>query len=153
MSDQAAPFSALLGGDHQELDLLLEAFRSTSRPAQPRATVFREFAGRLSAHIRLEEEQLFPRFGEGDPGRQQVVERMLEEHRQILDCLRRIEERLTSPDAGTADLEEELVNVLWAHNAREETGVYPWFDEHLTRAEAERLAAALRPDDAPDHPS
>ncbi len=153
MSGEATPFSTLLGGDHQELDLLLEEFRSAPRPARPRAAVFRVFAGRLSAHIRLEEEQLFPRFGEGDPGRQQTVERMLDEHRRILDCLRRIDERLTSSDTGTADLEEELVNVLWAHNAREETGVYPWFDEHLTPAEAERLAAALRPDDAPDDPS
>ncbi len=145
--------SELLGDDHRELDTVFEEFRATPVGDRAQRTkLFRGFAEELRTHIGLEEEHLFPRFGEGDPVRRAMVETMLEEHRRILDVLVRTEGRLAGGDGRTDDLEEELINVLWAHNAREENAVYPWFDEHLSAAEGDPVVRALTPRPARSRP-
>ncbi len=146
--------SELLGADHRELDTVFEEFRTT--PAGDRARrmeLFHAFAEELRTHIALEEEHLFPRFGEGDPVRRAIVETMLEEHRRILDVLVRMEGRLAGEDGRTEDLEEELINVLWAHNAREENAVYPWFDDHLSSAESDPVVRTLTRHPGPSRPA
>lgn len=145
--------SDLLGDDHRELDTVFEEFRTTpvDEPAR-RTERFHAFAEELRTHIALEEEHLFPRFGEGDPVRHAMVETMLEEHRRILDVLVRTEGRLAGGDGRTEDLEEELINVLWAHNAREENAVYPWFDEHLSPAESDPVVRTLTRRPGPSRP-
>ena len=132
MSDGTEPTSRLLGGDHEELDRRFEEFRTIPPAATGRRNeLFDQFATDLRRHIAVEERLLFPVFGEEDPSRRLLVDLMLDEHRRIEEVLQRIHLRLDAAAASTEDLESELLNVLWAHNAREEESVYPWFDTHL----------------------
>ncbi len=147
--------SELLSGDHREIDEQFEEFTATlaSETAQRRER-FERFAGDLRRHIEVEEARLFPVFGEGDPSRRALVDRMLEEHRRIEAILEEIRLRLDQGGgATTEDLEVELVNVLWEHNAREEGSVYPWFDTHLsserTREVTQELGTPARSQSAP----
>ncbi len=145
MTDSPSSLAELLGTDHHELDRLLEEFQAAGPDERDRrSAVFREFAVRLRRHILVEEERLFPLYGAGDPGRQAVVETMLDEHRRIRDALLAIEERLAAGGGSTGELEVDLINVLWAHNAREETQVYPWLDEHVAAERADEVARSLR---------
>jgi hemerythrin-like domain-containing protein len=133
MSEGAEPTSRLMGGDHEELNELFDEFRATPPGAtERRSQVWDRFATDLRRHILVEEQLLFPAFGEGDPSRRRMVELMLDEHRRIEQVLRRIRLQLDAGPESTEELEVELTNVLWAHNAREEESVYPWFDSHLS---------------------
>jgi hemerythrin-like domain-containing protein len=141
------PPSKLLSGDHRELDQKFEEFKATpaSDMAQRRER-FDRFAAELRRHIEVEERLLFPVFGEGDPSRRALVDRMLDEHRQIEVALEGIRLRLDEGNASTGDVEFELVNVLWEHNAREEGAVYPWFDTHLSKDRMRQMTQGLRAD-------
>jgi hemerythrin-like domain-containing protein len=144
MSEGTEPTSQLLGSDHEELDQLFQEFRATP-PASTarRSELFDQFATNLRRHISVEERHLFPVFGEGDPSRRLIVDLMLDEHRRIQEVLQRIQRRLEAGSASTEDLETELLNVLWAHNAREEEAVYPWFDTHLSVDLADEVSREL----------
>lgn len=136
--------SELLGGDHRELDDLFERFHdSPPSDRARRAALLAHFAEGLRRHIRIEESDLFPAMAEGDPSLHGLVERLLEDHRRIEDALGRLEARVGTEPAPTNELELDLMNVLWEHNAREEGVVYPWLDEHLAperrRAVQERM--------------
>ena len=147
--------SELLSGDHREIDEQFEEFKATpASETVQRHERFERLAGDLRRHIEVEEARLFPVFGEGDPSRRALVDRMLEEHRRIEAILEEIRLRLDQRGGATTDdLEFELVNVLWEHNAREEGSVYPWFDTHLsnerTREVAQELGAPVRSQNAP----
>jgi regulator of cell morphogenesis and NO signaling len=144
MNDSEAPPSQLLTGDHRELDQRFEEFRATpSSQTGRRDELFDQFATGLRRHIEVEERLLFPLFGEGDPSHHQLVDRMLGEHRRIEEMLQSIHLRLDAGPASTEDLEFELVNVLWAHNALEEESVYPWFETHLSADVARAVTREL----------
>lgn len=131
MSAGTEPPSQRLSGDHDELDRRFEEFRATPPSATGRRNeVFDQFASELRHHIAVEERFLFPVFGEGDPSHRVLVDLMLDEHRRIEEVLQRIHLRLREGAGSTEDLESELINVLWAHNTREEESVYPWLDTH-----------------------
>ncbi|MGB6500789.1 MAG: hemerythrin domain-containing protein [Thermoplasmata archaeon] len=132
MNDSVEPPSQMLSGDHRELDQKFEEFKATpvSEMAQRRER-FDRFATDLRRHIEVEERLLFPVFGEGNSSRRLLVDLMLDEHRRIEEVLQRIHLRLDAGPESTEGLEFELLNVLWAHDAREEESVYPWFDSHL----------------------
>lgn len=133
MKDTEEPPSQLLSGDHRELDRKFEEFRATPPATTGRRNeLFEQFAIDLRRHIEVEEGLLFPVFSEGDPSRRLLVDLMLDEHRRIEEILRRIHLRLNAGPESTEDIEFELLNVLWAHDAREEESVYPWFDTHLS---------------------
>ena len=145
MNDTGEPSSRLLSGDHGELDHRFEEFQAIpSSQAGRRSELFDQFATDLCRHIEVEERLLFPVFAEGDRSHALLVDLMLGEHRRIEELLRSIRARLETGLASTEDLELELVNVLWAHNAREEESVYPWFDTHLSVDLARAVARALR---------
>lgn len=145
MSEETEPPSVRLSSDHAQLDQRLEEFRATPSAALGRRKeLFDEFADELRRHISVEERLLFPVFGEGDPSRRLLVDRMLDEHRRITAVLQRIRGRLDAAAASTEDLETDLLNVLWAHNAREEGSVYPWLDGHLSADLARALGRELR---------
>jgi len=132
MKDTGNPPSRLLSGDHRDLDERFEEFRTTPNShTRRRCELFDRFATDLCRHIEVEERLLFPTFGEGDSSRRSMVELMLGEHRRIEEALQAIRHRLEAVTPSTEDLELELLNVLWAHNAREEESVYPWLDVHL----------------------
>ncbi|MEM0129539.1 MAG: hemerythrin domain-containing protein [Thermoplasmata archaeon] len=144
MTEPSAGLASALQEDHDRLDLLLDAFRSArTAPAEERERRFGPFAAGLRAHLRFEEEVAFPQYGPGDPALDPTRQLLLDEHRRIREALDRIEGRLAA-GGDTADLEEELLNVLWAHDAREEGQVYPWLDEHLSPAAIAGLLATFR---------
>jgi hemerythrin-like domain-containing protein len=145
MNDTGDPPSRVLSGDHRDLDQTFEEFKVTPlSQTGRRGELFDQFSTDLRRHIGVEERLLFPVFGQGDPSRRGLVELMLDEHRRIEDVLRRIRLRLDAGPSPTEDLEIELVNVLWAHNAREEESVYPWFDTHLPAELARTVERELR---------
>jgi hemerythrin superfamily protein len=145
MNDPGELPSQLLSDDHRELDQRFEEFQTTpSSQTGRRHELFDQFATDLRRHIEVEERLLFPVFGEGDPSRRLVVDLMLDEHRRIEGVLQSIHLRLDAGPASTEDLELELLDVLWAHNAREEESVYPWFDTHLPVDLARAVTRALR---------
>jgi hemerythrin-like domain-containing protein len=145
VNDSAETPSQLRSGGHHELDEKFEEFRATPTAATGRRNeLFDQFATDLRRHIAIEERLLFPIFGEGDPSRRRVVDLMLDEHRRIEEVLQRTRLRLNAGPASTEDLEFELVNVLWAHNAREEEAVYPWFDAHLSKDRTREVTRDLR---------
>ncbi len=144
MNGAEEPPSHLLSGDHRDLDRLFEQFRATPfSQTGRRKELFDPFAADLRRHIDVEERLLFPVFGEGDPSRRLLVDLILDEHRRIQDVLERIRLQLDARPVSTEELELELVNVLWAHNAREEESVYPWFDRHLSADLARAVDRAL----------
>ncbi len=146
MSDPEAPPSRVLGGDHAELDALFEEFQRTPRSEDgARRERFARFEAELRHHIALEENDLFPEFGEAGASNRALVERLLEEHRRIEAALDRLRGLLVIGGGETEAAELELVDVLWEHNAREEGAVYPWFDDHLSPEKARALARKLSP--------
>jgi hemerythrin-like domain-containing protein len=149
MNDTTERPSRLLGDDHAELDQRFEEFRATPpTESGKRNGLFEQFEADLRSHISVEERLLFPVFGQGDPSHRPLVDRMLDEHRRIEEVLQRIHLRLEAGPASTEDLEVELLNVLWAHNAREEEAVYPWFDTHLSSDLVRSVTRELREADA-----
>lgn len=141
---EAVP-SELLSSDHRELDLRFEEFKAVpASDTDQRRERFDRFATELRRHIEVEERVLFPLFGEGEPSRRALVERMLDEHRRIEEVLGRIRRRLDEAESSTEELELELLNVLWAHNALEEGAVYPWFDTHLSSELSRSVQRELR---------
>lgn len=145
MTEPDERLSNSMADDHGELDRIFESFRATPPgESEKRRMLFRRFSQELRSHIALEEELLFPRFRGADPGRRSITEMMLDEHRRIRDALDRIDAALREGSGPTDELEEELLNVLWAHNAREEEQVYPWFDDHLSPLERQQVLERLK---------
>ncbi len=148
MTGPVEPPSRLLSGDHRGLDREFEEFQAAAGYGRDRRQeIFARFAAGLRRHIEVEERLLFPAFGEGDPSHRHLVDLMLDEHRRIEGILDRIRLRLETGPTSTEDLESELVNVLWAHNVREEGSVYPWFDTHLPEERIREVTRALRDPD------
>ncbi|HZY91982.1 MAG TPA: hemerythrin domain-containing protein [Thermoplasmata archaeon] len=145
MNESGKSPSQLLSDDHRELDQEFEEFKSTplSEIVQRRER-FGRFSTELRHHIAVEERLLFPILEEGEPSRRALVDLMLDEHRRIEKTLQEISLRLEVSPEPTDDLEFELINVLWAHNAREEESVYPWFDTNLSRDQAKKVDQEFR---------
>ncbi len=128
--------SALMEGDHHDLDEVLVRFRSTpGAQIASRRELFTRFASGLRRHISLEERRLFPRMEEGGPESHRLVEMLLEDHRRIEGALVAIQATLDQGATSTEGPEVELLNLLGEHNAREEGFAYPWLDEHLPAAD------------------
>ena len=138
--------------DHRDLDERWDRFEATPEgDAVGRRQRFRSFRSDLLEHIALEEEDLFPRMVDRDPGQRALVGRLLEEHARIKDVLDRLGAALEvgAGPGSVAELGFELRNELGEHNAREEAVAYPWLDGHLTAAETaeatRRLGRSGRP--------
>ena len=140
----ATKISELLGDDHQRLDALWDLVQTAAPTDHPNLRErFDQFQADLLRHMSIEEEELFPKMLAGDPAQRVLVERLVEEHRQIQDVLARIALELDRGAVLFHELRTELLNVLWAHNAREEDSAYPWFDGILPSSEVARLRARI----------
>jgi len=145
MTDDPRPtISGILGRDHRELDELwarVEATPETDRPTRQR--IFAAFRTGLLAHIAEEEEHLFPKFDGTDPTLGALVDRLLDEHREIREILRGIDEAIRTGDVAIKRLGFELVDALGEHNAREENFAYPWLDGQLSPEQVEEVRRRL----------
>ena len=130
---KAASITQYFELDHDRLDALFEHFQHLKKTATPKAEGnFWEFKSGLESHIAWEEDILFPRFEEKTGMRGTgPTEVMRMEHRQIKQLLEAIRWRLQQ--ATVSDLEEAaLLEILHAHNQKEEHILYPAIDGLLT---------------------
>ncbi|MGI0140386.1 MAG: hemerythrin domain-containing protein [Thermoplasmata archaeon] len=132
--------------DHSRLDGLWErAEQAGVRDRAGAASLYHQFADGLIRHIAAEEELLFPFFerysGPHEPG---LIDLLRREHEEIRESLAQL---LDAVDLGRTDLgfaATALRNALWAHNAREEGLLYPWFDPAITDGSGRDLATQMR---------
>lgn len=137
-----------LSWDHDRLDALEGAAfeaRAQGQPAEA-AAIYAAFAFGLRRHIRFEEEILFPEFEEktghaADLGPTMV---MRDEHREILDCLDRIQASIADPTSAAESVRHALHVVLGNHNLKEENIVYPMTDQALGPEARDALVARIQ---------
>ena len=120
--------------DHDRLDKLFREFQTSKRSDFPKAKeIFRQFKIGLQRHILWEEEILFPLFeektGMKGTGPTEVMRR---EHRQIKALLEAIHQRVQVQDPESDAEEGELLEILGAHNEKEEHILYPAIDRLLS---------------------
>lgn len=128
MSEQT--ITALYEKDHDQLDELFKTFQASKRSDFAKAKeAFREFKVGLQRHIVWEEELLFPMWEEKtgmiEDGPTPV---MRFEHEQIKKLLEAIHQKVEAQSVETDQEEQALVNVLSAHNRKEERALYPAID-------------------------
>lgn len=133
----AETVSDLLGEHHRKLDAVFDRASSLAGAGDFRtaADLFAGFDRELRRHIHVEEEMLFPAFerATGMTSGPTVVMRM--EHARIKELLEEIGQALASSESMERPA-AELLEVLGAHNGKEETILYPMSDQ--------RIGAALR---------
>jgi len=120
--------------DHDRLDAIFAEF-CREPDAGKAKELFLQFDTGLRAHIDWEEEILFPHFedrtGMRDSGPTAV---MRIEHQQIKQYLQTISETIGENDPGESV--NALINLLTAHNKKEENILYPWMDQTLSEVES-----------------
>lgn len=136
----------LMGEDHNRLDEIFKEFQGIKNNDYSKAKMlFSEFKTGLQRHIVWEEEILFPLFenrtGMHNSGPTAVM-RM--EHRQIKEFLEKIHDKIVKKDTKTNDLERGLIEVLIAHNRKEENILYPWIDNTLNEKERKEAFTKMK---------
>jgi len=133
--------------DHDRLDGIFKEFRGIKVQDLKKAkSFFHDFKIGLQKHIVWEEEILFPIFenktGMFETGPTAVM-RM--EHRQIKEFLEKIHDRILKGETKEIDeLEKGLIEVLTAHNQKEESILYPWIDDSLSETERENVFTQMK---------
>lgn len=104
---------------------------------------FRELVDQLRYHMAQEEEVLFPAFDEKCEPTHELTVELLEEHDQIIDCIKDIR-RLIDNKIKDEIIErvEELVTLHVAHDGKEEKLLLP-FASHLLYEDREELSEDL----------
>jgi iron-sulfur cluster repair protein YtfE (RIC family) len=132
--------------DHDRLDGIFEGFKKLKQDDIDGAkTLFLDFKAGLEQHIVWEEDILFPIFEEGtgmhDTGPTAVM-RM--EHRQIRSFLEEIGEKALDGEFEEIDEAEiGLLEVLGAHNQKEENILYPAIDSLTSEQEKEQAITRM----------
>jgi regulator of cell morphogenesis and NO signaling len=131
--------------DHDRLDALFRQFRSEKNTNLSKAEkLLSEFKAGLERHIAWEEDVLFPLFESRTGMRNEGPTAVMRiEHRQIKELLERIRSKIETKDTNTGDLETSLMEILSAHNQKEEGVLYPWFDSSLSTSEREEALAKM----------
>jgi iron-sulfur cluster repair protein YtfE (RIC family) len=127
--------------DHERLDRLFAEFRSSKRTNFARAAeAFRKFTAGLKRHIRWEEEVLFSAFETDDENRTSGPTAVMRaEHRKIEEALQRLDDCVRDGNPDCDEDDARLLEILQAHNFKEERVVYPLVDRMLGPAEKEVL--------------
>jgi hemerythrin-like domain-containing protein len=106
---------------------------------------YEEFDGGLRRHIRIEEEMLFPVFEQKTGNRQGPTMVMRSEHVEIRESLEQMRTALGTGDAeGFRDGRTRLIDVLPAHDMKEERVLYPMIDQLLTPEERADLVQRMK---------
>ncbi len=132
--------------DHDRLDGLFKQFQASKRTDFIRAKdCFRQFMIGLQRHIVWEEEILFPIF-EAQTGMKGAgpTEVMRSEHRQIKDMLEANDRKVQQQDAESDAEESGLLEVLGAHNQKEEQILYPMIDRLLGDQERQEIFTRMK---------
>lgn len=132
--------------DHDRLDNIFEEFKNLKKNDISAARrLFLDFKAGLQAHIVWEEDILFPIFERGtgmhDTGPTAVM-RM--EHRHIKKFLEEIGEKVLAGEVeGIEEAEIGLLEVLGAHNQKEENILYPAIDNLTSEQEKEQAITRM----------
>ncbi len=135
-----------MGHDHDRLDEIFNQFHTSKKQdAQKARSLFQELLTGLHRHILWEEEILFPVFeAQAEMAREHgPTEVMRNEHRQIKYFLEQIQTKVAEGDLSTEEAEEGLLQVLAAHNVKEEKMLYPWIDNCVSDEERTSLLAQM----------
>ncbi len=131
--------------DHDRLDELFRNFQQMKRTDFSQAkTFFKEFKFGLQRHIVWEEEILFPLFEQktgishGGP-----TDVMRGEHRVIKSYLEDIHDKVKAQNPDTDTEELALLEILSAHNQKEEMILYPAIDRSVTSAERGKVFTSM----------
>lgn len=133
--------SAFFEQDHDRLDELFKTFQQLKRSDFAKAKdAFKEFKVGLQRHIVWEEDLLFPLWEE-KAGMSEVGPTfvMRNEHRQIGQQLEAIHDKVTEQNPETDQEEQALLNLLEAHNMKEERVLYPSIDQVTSVEERETV--------------
>jgi hemerythrin-like domain-containing protein len=150
MTEVSPRLSQILGDDHRDLDEQWERIEATpASELTTRRELFGSFHSDLLRHIVIEEEELFPRMEAAGPSQRVLVAQLIDEHRRIKELLSQMEREVISGSELFDKLGLELINVLWAHNAREEASAYPWLDSQLSPAQVVEVERRLEHQDPP----
>jgi iron-sulfur cluster repair protein YtfE (RIC family) len=131
--------------DHDRLDHCLQQFHALKRSDFAGARQhFKEFKVGLQRHIVWEEQILFPRF-EAKTGLHGTgpTEVMRQEHRRIGALLEAVHEKVKRGEPESDAEERALLEVLAAHNQKEECVLYPALDRLLSDAEKAEVFEAM----------
>jgi hemerythrin-like domain-containing protein len=104
---------------------------------------FNEFIDQLRYHMAQEEEVLFPAFDEKCQPTHELTAELLEEHDQIIECIRNVRRSIDDKAKDeTVEGVERLVSLLVAHDGKEEKVLLP-FASHLLYEDREELSEDL----------
>lgn len=92
------------------------------------------FSENLERHFQAEEEVLFPIIRSCVPEGRQMLEDLIEEHKQIREQIVRLEEK-----AGLSKMLFDLGDLLERHIRREERELFPLFEKYAAPTEAEKI--------------
>ncbi|HVW03785.1 MAG TPA: hemerythrin domain-containing protein [Vicinamibacterales bacterium] len=146
VKDAPVTISSRYAVDHDDIDRLLEEFRASKTGDRPAVlAMYRAFKTRLERHIGWEDDILFPLFerltGLTDNGPTVV---MRTEHRQIRALLDSIDAALQENETSVDADESTLLEVLAAHNVKEEHILYPMIDKQISVADRKAVFARMR---------
>jgi iron-sulfur cluster repair protein YtfE (RIC family) len=116
--------------DHDRLDELFKTYQRLKRSDFAKAKdAFKEFKVGLQRHIVWEEDLLFPLWEEKTGMRESgPTPVMRNEHRQIGKQLEAIHQKVEGQDLDSDQEEQALLDLLGAHNRKEERALYPAID-------------------------
>ena len=128
-----------MGNDHDRLDAIFQQYRKEKKNDMGKALgFFHHFKVGLQKHIVWEEEILFPLFEEKTGTKSHgPTFVMREEHRQIKGFLEKIHDAFKENKSPQDSLDEGLLEVLGAHNEKEESILYPWIDNEASEQDRE----------------
>lgn len=143
MTAKTETISGFFEKDHDEIDAILA--RADFRDAAAALPILKEFDYRLERHIIWEETVLFPAAARAEPALAQgPIPVMLHEHIAIRAAKARALECLRKGDGLCALTRiQEMLVILAAHNAKEESVLYPSCDRLIPKQEAQSMLALL----------
>ncbi len=113
--------------DHSRLDYIFQEFRKSKKAAEAEQ-LFLEFRAGTERHIKWEEDVLFPlakkKIGEDSP----MIDELITQHNRIRADLKGLADCLKTRNSS---LENDLEQLLAAHDKMEEEGIYPWVDDYI----------------------
>ena len=145
MSEQKT-IAAFFEQDHDRLDELFKTFQQLKRSDAGKAKdAFKEFKFGLQRHIVWEEDLLFSlwekKTGMTDSG---PTPAMRNEHRQIEQQLEAIHQKVTDQNPDNDREEQSLLDLLRAHNRKEERALYPAIDQVTNAEERETVFQGMK---------
>jgi hemerythrin-like domain-containing protein len=105
-----------------------------------RAQEFRDFfAANLVRHFRAEEEVLFPLMRALIAESGAIIDQLLKEHEEIRGATQRLES-----DTGLSKIIFDLGDLLERHIRKEERELFPLFEQHVGKEDAEGAAEEMK---------